>query len=435
MKLISAFCTALIFILITSGCSNYSSVSDSNKKENTGNISFKMDKASAPQGVIRILAYLSRTDSDTLTSDLNLKTGSNADISFQKVPVGMWHLSVKAVDEDSIVIYTGETNVQVNAGIITNASLSLVPTNLGTGGVNILVNWGRNYKHWVDYKNNPILSVKDVPNFTLAVSQAQIMFDDGTYKMWFMNLYNNGRGDIGYAESLDGLSWHVNADGPVLKAGESGSWDDNSVGMGYVFKDKDYYRFYYAGTREPHTGKRQIGLAVSKNGIDWQKYPEPVLKADEAQHYIGAHAVIKIGTTYYMYYEASPGKGYKFKIYLATSTDGVHWSRYGNDPVLAPEQPWEGNNIRYPTITRHNNSYRMTYGNNKQNAFGVAYSDDGIHWTKDSNNPVFRLEDVSGNWCRQISYPFSVKVENDYRIYYSALDANNVFHLSVAIEK
>jgi predicted GH43/DUF377 family glycosyl hydrolase len=307
-----------------------------------------------------------------------------------------------------------------------------VPTGQGTGSILILVNWGQSNTTLIDYQNNPILSVKDIPYFTLAVDQAQVMYDNGKYKLWFMNVYNSGRGDIGYAESSDGITWNKVSNFPVLTAGQSGSWDDYTVGMGYVLNDKGIYKLYYAGMQDPHTGMRQIGLATSTDGINWQKFNQPVLKSDSSQYFLGVHSVIIINGKYYMYYDASPQNEYLFNINLATSSDGVNWTKYDGNPLLVPSQAWENGSISYSTITSYNNGYKMTYGNSLQNGIGFAYSNDGIHWTKETSNPIFTLSNVSNDWCSKISYPFSFNAGNEYRLYYSGLGTDNQFHLAVA---
>ena len=425
----------IIFITIYFGCSlnlvspNYS---DTN---NSGKVVLKISSDSIPNNVVKVTAILSQSGKDSLINSVEPLSSLSASLNFTNVPVGTWHLKVDAFDRDSLIIYTGETDILVNAGIITQVTLNLMPTGKGTGSIYIYVNWGQGSTRWVDYQNNPIFSVKDVPYFTLSVDQGQVMYDDGIYKMWFMNLYYNGMADVSYAESNDGISWHIASNGPVLTAGQPGNWDDNSVGMGYILKENGAYKYYYVGNREPHTGMRQIGMAVSQDGINWEKYPDPVLPSDSSQWFLGVHSVIKINNEYYMYYEASSEFDYTFNINLATSTDGIHWTKYTNNPILLPSQSWEQGSVSYATITNYNNGYMMTYSNRSQTAIGVAYSNDGITWNKDNQNPKFSTQDATGGWCTKTSYPYSLKVGNEYRIYYSGYGSDNQFHIGMAYMK
>lgn len=46
-------------------------------------------------------------------------------------------------------------------------------------------------------------------------------------------------------------------------------------------------------------------------------------------------SVIKVGSTYYMYYTADPWDGHDNQMFLATSTDGRSWTKYPNNSVPA----------------------------------------------------------------------------------------------------
>ncbi len=426
---------SLIAVLFFSNCTNDSLVGINSARTLRGGISLKFEKTNVPSEVQQLTAELSRSNYDTLRTNVNVFSDSLNMISFEAVPAGNWNLNVDAKNYEGKIIYGGETYVTIIEDETIDVYITLNPVGNGTGNINIFVNWTQNGLKWIDYQNNPILSVQDIPYYTLAVDQAQIMYDNGKYKIWFENVYNSGHGDIGYAESSDGLIWQINAYNPVLISGEPGAWDDYTVGLGYIFKENGIYKLYYAGMQEPHYGKRQIGFATSADGINWEKYTNPVLQSDSSQYFLGVHSVQKINDTYYMYYESSPQNDYKFKINIATSTDGIHWEKYGNNPILSPDKTWEDGSIGYATIVYANNEYKMTYGNNTQNAVGMAYSSNGIHWIKDNANPVFKLSDVTNGWCTKISYPFSVLIGNDYRIYYSGIGKDNQFHLGVAFWK
>ncbi len=422
-----------ILIFTFAGCSKDLSTSPPNEAVQ-GGLSLKIDKTSSPKNVMKVIAYLNRADYDTYTGELNLLSDTSADISFKSIPVGTWHLKVDALDSDGVIVYSGETEVDVNAGITTQVNLTLMPTELGTGSIEITVNWGQTIKHWVDYKNNPVFNANQIPYFTYYVAQAQVMYDNGIYKMWFMNLYDNGHADISYAESNDGISWHLGSNGPVLTSGSPGTWDDYTVAMGYVLKVNGIYRLYYIGTRDSHTGNRQIGLATSTDGIHWEKYNDPIIQSDNInQYFMDVHGVIKYNGNYFMYYDASPQNNYtNFNINMATSTDGIHWKKYGNNPILTKDRAWESDGVSYCSVVKDSAGFKMSYGNVPYSAVGMAYSEDGIHWTKDASNPVFNLSDVSQNWCSEICYPYLFLNGNTLRIYYSGKGSDGMYHLGFA---
>jgi predicted GH43/DUF377 family glycosyl hydrolase len=68
-------------------------------------------------------------------------------------------------------------------------------------------------------------------------------------------------------------------------------------------------------------------------------------------------------------------------------------------PLLAPELSWEGLCIEAPSVTRHGAKLYMFYAgayNNSPQQIGLATSDDGIHWTRFSQKPFF-AERGAGN--------------------------------------
>jgi len=87
-------------------------------------------------------AFLTREGHDTLYGNLNLVSSTSADILFEDVAAGEWHLKVDAKDSSGVVLYTGETNINILAGVLTQVNLTLVATGQGTGSIYILVNWG-----------------------------------------------------------------------------------------------------------------------------------------------------------------------------------------------------------------------------------------------------------------------------------------------------
>jgi predicted GH43/DUF377 family glycosyl hydrolase len=153
-----------------------------------------------------------------------------------------------------------------------------------------------------------------------------IMPYESGYKMWYTAWNVAGSQEyIGYATSVDGITWQRDTqNNPVLSPGINGSWDDTWLGFPRVFCKDNYYYMYYVGV-DAVWGKFQIGLAMSPNEVDWQKYPNnPILKTspgqwDEADVELGN--VLPIGDTLYMWYD---GGGFSpaskpFKIGLAKS--------------------------------------------------------------------------------------------------------------------
>ncbi len=409
----------IIFPFLIIQCSNQIPNSANQNGLELGKVSLRIDKQNAPSGVVLVEAYLTREGYDSLYGALNILSSNSADISFDDVAAGDWHLEVDAKDNNGVVLYSGEADMIVQAGILTQVNLVLTPTGLGTGYIYIYVSWGTNNTGWIDFKNNPVLRLSNTYWDFQGVREPKILIENGIYKMWYLGLANSSRSNVGYATSSDGISWTKPYDYPVLTTGQPGSWDETAAIAGVVMKDSSVYKMYYFGWSDPY-GTWNIGLATSTDGINWTKYPSPILYGTTGwETRIAPSSILKINGMYYMYYYSNLVEDNK--IGLATSSDGINWTRYSGNPILEATQPWEGTGIYYPSVMKDSGIYKMIYMN-KGDSFGIATSPDGINWTKETNNPFFTKENTANKWGDEdIAYPFFMKNGNEYRIYYSGI--------------
>ncbi len=189
-------CLALLF----NSCKSNAPVSPDENQQ--GGIALNIDRVHKPDNVVSVTAYLTRENFDTLNGSLNLLSDTTADITFSDVAAGGWHLKVDAADEQNTVVYTGEADVNILAGITTQVYLTLEPTGAGYGNIYIYVNWGVPPDNsWVDYQYNPIISQAIIPDNPNAVTFPRILYEDGMYKMWLTSLYNSAVSNIWYAVS------------------------------------------------------------------------------------------------------------------------------------------------------------------------------------------------------------------------------------------
>ncbi len=188
------------------------------------------------------------------------------------------------------------------------------------------------------------------------------------------------------AEAETAGGWVKYDKNPVL-GGALGTCFDVSV-----LRDGDRYRMWFSWRP-----RKSIALVESKDGLTWG---EPVIvlgpnKATDWEDDLNRPVVLEVGDSYHMWYTGQArGKSW---IGHATSEDGKTWRRTSAKPVLSPEQPWEKVAVMCPHVLydEKEKTYRMWYSGGEQHepdAIGHAVSPDGLKWTKDERNPVFRPE-------------------------------------------
>ena len=244
-----------------------------------------------------------------------------------------------------------------------------------------------------------------------------VLFDGTEYKMWYSSA--EWASEIGYATSPDGIVWTTYPGNPVLEKGSSG-FEDNGVHSPTVLFDGTEYKMWYSGNDGSHFN---IGLATSPDGIVWTKCTvNPVLTTAggwEARH-VHNPTVLFDGTEYKMWYA---GDSHAWvKIGYATSPDGIVWTKYPGNPVLGlgPSESWEDDDVSSPHVLFDGIEYKMWYSGDagQQWRLGYATSPDGIVWTKYPGNPVLGFGQ-DGTWDeRNIGAPSVLFDGIGYQLWY-----------------
>ena len=261
-----------------------------------------------------------------------------------------------------------------------------------------------------------------------GVSQPAILKDGSTYAMWFMGWDASDIWRIGYATSTDGVHWTKYSGNPVLDVGSSGSWDAGSVYKPSVIKEGNTYKMWYHG----YSNMSRIGYATSTDGINWTKHPNnPVLDLGSSgawdYHGVGEPTVIKDGNLYKMWYAGYDG--WWWRIGYATSTDGINWTKYSNNPVLSEGAvgSWEEGHVGTPSVIKDGSTYHMLYGSKDSSdisRIGYATSSDGIQWTKSSNNPQLNPGLGNQQWDNgDVAHPTFFKDNNEgvFKVFYRGM--------------
>ncbi len=294
---------------------------------------------------------------------------------------------------------------------------------------------------WTKWPANPVFSGfngnSDNPVVVRYALEPNVVYDwpTGVYRMWYTSLTFGGQGlAINGALSLNGIDWFVQNDGPALDVAESQRVFDVTVRNPRVVSMGSSFAMYYMGTDS--SGKGSIGLATSQDGIHFTRHGAyPVLSGGSAESWdsggAGFEDVRKEDSTYYIWY--SGGNSTTSGLGLARSTDGVEWVKDPANPILIPTLASEQPYVLAPSVVKVGGLYYMFYlaGPYASRSVYVAYSTDKVHWTKASNGPI--LTGGSQSWETGTLGNISViYLAGEFRMWYSALSQNGSWQTGYA---
>jgi hypothetical protein len=301
------------------------------------------------------------------------------------------------------------------------------------------LHWGERIQDWSDHGTNPVFTTSANAWDSSVVLSPFVLKTGNGYRMWYTGSKDiNDRVAVGYATSSDGIEWTKHSDNPVIE-GRAGFFDEEGVFAPIVIQDGDTLRMWYGAGKNPDGAK--MGYATSLDGISWNRFAAAVMQTSPiGEWYSDAlipGSVIKEGGMYKMWFSGGVGSmagsttGTKTGIGYATSADGRSWSVYNNettttapyelsDPILnfGADGEWDANEMFTPSVLKTDLGYELWYSGwtpTTGQHIGYAYSDDGIKWTKHAQNPVFE----SKSWALGNVFP-SVLWDgaNNYRIWY-----------------
>jgi uncharacterized repeat protein (TIGR01451 family) len=209
---------------------------------------------------------------------------------------------------------------------------------------------------------------------------------------------------------------------PALSVGPSGSWDDDDVWSPAVLKEGGGYKMWYTG--DDGTNPSRIGLATSTDGITWTKaVANPVLSPGPSWETGGIRAggVISDSGLYKLWYTGFDSGGVG-RIGYATSPDGVAWTEYGS-PILdvGASGSWEDDDVLDPTVIKEGSTYHMWYSgyDGITNRIGHATSSNGTTWTRDLANPVLDVGSPGGWDWLHVYGPSVIRYNDTFLMWYS----------------
>ncbi len=256
------------------------------------------------------------------------------------------------------------------------------------------------------------------------INPGGMIHHDGTFYM-FRNGFKNWPGlvSIGYMTSPDGLAWTEVQEAPVFASDQVpyvADGDGADVSSVIVLEDGTWVFYFHvvSNTEVPVIG---LATAPSPEG-PWMVAPDPVVLAGGPDTWdrngVAWPSVVPTDTGYAMYYAGFPSAFEKSMIGMAVSADGMEWEKYDDpgtmevlfsesDPVLVGNETWTTDGVDRARVVDTPEGLVMIYQGGALIKRGLAFSADGIRWVLHPENPVLELKDfpLSGNmWDTALVY-------------------------------
>ncbi len=167
---------------------------------------------------------------------------------------------------------------------------------------------------------------------------------------------------------------------PVFAGAGPGHWDANIRERGWILRDGNRWRLWYTGYQDKSSIKR-LGLATSSDGLHWTRHPaNPLCDA-----WVEDMMIVPHDGQLFMFAE-----GEHDRAELLVSNDGVHWSLRGTlDVRLADGSPIPPGPFGTPTAFYHDQTWHLFYERGDK-AVWLATSQDLQVWTNVSDEPVLK---------------------------------------------
>ena len=257
-----------------------------------------------------------------------------------------------------------------------------------------------------------------------------VLFDSGTYKMWYFG-YSGSTVAIGYATSPDGRTW--TKQGPVLAP--SIPLEGSNIAYPEVLKIGSEYRMWYTGY-DGSTGR--ILAATSSDGLSWVKQGLTLDVGGPGtldDFRVWDPTVLYRHETFYMWYTGqSTSDPPRARILLATSSDGLSWTKRGVVVSPGATGSMDQDHVANPAVRRACLFFEMIYmgGSGGYQRLFYARSIDGVHWQKKG----LALDVLAPDESPYVVQPsFLIEANGTWSVYYAARgSALRIYH-AIAIPK
>jgi predicted GH43/DUF377 family glycosyl hydrolase len=258
------------------------------------------------------------------------------------------------------------------------------------------------------------------PFDSIYTDTGAVVYHDGLFHLFYNAIHGWPPREIlvGYATSADGLTWTRQGDEPVLRA-EEVSYAGHTLLTSNVFVEDDgtWVMYFYTWPAMSGMVQSAIGRATAPAPAGpWTPDEVPALEAspDSWDPYSVAnpYVVRPEDGTYYMYYTGHDAGNREAAIGLATSADGLTWTKHDGPVLQVGDAPWSESRIFGPKVLPTENGWLMIYRNDPVSGaprtLSYATSKDGLTWTHMTQDiPIFDIGSTAGwraVWATDIAY-------------------------------
>ncbi|RZU76875.1 glycosyl hydrolase family 43 [Micromonospora kangleipakensis] len=217
----------------------------------------------------------------------------------------------------------------------------------------------------------------------------------GEIRAYYIKNKPDGTFATALATSTDGVNWSDH--GIVLDTGPSGSWDDRIASFpGVAYVNGTFYLVYEGAGFSP-ANPGDIGLATSTDGVTFTKVGRILTHNPSGWESanIGTPNLWYENSTWHLYYHRYDGTD--VRVGFASGTSLTSLSKSGSNPVLStgPGGSWDAGTIGKRDIVKEGSYYYMVYEGSTDAPFETAQWSSGLA----------RASSPSGPWTKYRQNP------------------------------
>jgi beta-1,2-mannobiose phosphorylase / 1,2-beta-oligomannan phosphorylase len=170
---------------------------------------------------------------------------------------------------------------------------------------------------------------------------------------------------------------------PVFAGTGKDTWDQKIRERGYILREDGMYYLWYTGYNGDDSVEKHLGLATSADGLSWTRYQDNPI---HSTGWVEDMCIVKHEGIYYMFAE---GRG--DTAHMLTSSDRVHWEEKGPLSIhLADGSPLGKGAYGTPAVWFENGTWYLFYERDDTGIW-LATSTDLKTWTNKQDDPVITM--------------------------------------------